>query len=172
MASTFASELLQRNEVTAKSHEPIPYFSEVGLSPKVMIFCCFDPRVNPEEFLGLKKGEVLLVRNASGTPARNLIDIAAIDRLAGITEVIVVKHTDCGATHITSDQVREHILKHNPDAAAELANFSLQTTNDIAKRTKEDVDLIRSSPLIRKELRDTASGLLFDLKSGKVTKIV
>ena len=37
--------------------------------------------------------EAVIVRTASGTPARNLYDIAAIDNLTTLTELIVVKHT-------------------------------------------------------------------------------
>ncbi|KAI0438082.1 carbonic anhydrase [Xylaria telfairii] len=173
MTSSFVSELIQRAEVLSKNHKPYAYFSEVGLTPKKMIFCCFDPRVKPEEFLGLTNGDdALLVRNASGTPARNIIDIAAIDRLAGLTELIVIKHTDCGATYITESDVRNHIIKHNPELEGKLENFTLQTTTDIVERTKQDVELIKSSPLIRKELRDTVVGLLYDIKTGTLTKVV
>ncbi|KAH8165083.1 hypothetical protein CIB48_g3158 [Xylaria polymorpha] len=164
MTSSFVSELIQRAEVLSKNHKPYAYFSEVGLTPKKMIFCCFDPRVKPEEFLGLTNGD--------GTPARNIIDIAAIDRLAGLTELIVIKHTDCGATYITENDVRNHIIEHNPELAGKLENFTLQTTTDIVERTKLDVELIKSSPLIRKELRDTVVGLLYDIKTGTLTKVV
>lgn len=42
----------------------------------------------------------------------------------------------------------------------------------IVQKTRDDVDLVKSSPLVRKELRDTVSGLLYDIKTGKVSKIV
>ncbi|KAI8946643.1 carbonic anhydrase [Xylaria longipes] len=173
MTSSFVSEIIQRAEVLSKDHKPYPYFSEIGLTPKKMIFCCFDPRVHPEHFLGLTNGDdALLVRTASGTPARNILDIAAIDRLAGLTELIVIRHTDCGATYITQDDVRNHILKHNPGLAGKLDSFAVSPTTDMVEGVKLDVELIKSSPIIRKELRDTATGLLYDIKTGKLTKIV
>ncbi|KAI3320659.1 carbonic anhydrase [Xylariaceae sp. AK1471] len=193
MTSSFASELLQRaeyefltnptlndlkanmngNRVTSKNHKPFPSLSEIKLTPKRMIFCCFDRRVNPEEFLGLKReDETILVRTASGTPARNIIDIVAIDNLVGLTELTVVKHTDCGALHMTENDIHNHIISYNPDLAGKLDDFSVGTTTDIVQKTREDVKLLKSSPLIRKELRDTVSGLLYDIKTGKVTKIV
>ncbi|KAI0116331.1 carbonic anhydrase [Nemania sp. FL0031] len=172
MAPTLASELLLRAEVLSKNHEPIPYFSETGLSPRSMIFCCFDWRVKPEEFLGLTAADdTILVRTGSGTPARNIMDIVAIDTLVGLTELIVIKHTDCGATHITNDDIRDHIIKHNPDLAGKLDNFITTATTDLVKRAELDVEIIKSSPLIRKELRETAVGLLYDIKTGKVTRV-
>ncbi|KAI1748409.1 hypothetical protein F4782DRAFT_550772, partial [Xylaria castorea] len=105
--------------------------------------------------------------------ARNLNDIVAIDNLTTLTEVIVIKHTDCGAIHMTEEQIRAHIRKHNPDIDSEvLNNFAAETTHDIVDRTRKDVELIKNSPLIRKELRESASGLLFDITTGKLTKII
>ncbi|KAI1153538.1 carbonic anhydrase [Nemania diffusa] len=173
MAPTQVSELLKRAEILSKDHEPLPLLTEVGLKPRSMIFCCFDWRVKPEEFLGLTDADgAVLVRTASGTPARNIPDIAVIDKLLGLTELIVIKHTDCGATYITDNDVRDHIIKHNPDLTGKLEDFTILATTDIVKRTQLDVEIIKSSPLIRKELRDSTSGLLYDIKTGKVTKVV
>ncbi|KAK5636367.1 hypothetical protein RRF57_012079 [Xylaria bambusicola] len=137
--------------------------------------CCFDPRVIPEDFLGLtKEDRAILVRTASGTPARNIMDIVAIDRLVGISELIVVKHTafltatDCGATYLTDEGVREHMVKHNPDLAGKINDVSVGATTDIVERTRQDVDIIKSSPFLRKELRENVSGLLFNIKTGKI----
>ncbi|KAI0457224.1 carbonic anhydrase [Xylaria acuta] len=173
MTSPFVSEILQRTEVLSKDHKPFPYFSEAPPTPKKMIFCCLDRRVNPEKFLGLTDGDgVLLVRTASGTPSRNITDIAVIDRLVGLTEIILIRHTDCGATHITTDDVRNHIIKHNPDLTGKLDDFRASPTTDMAEGLKIDAELVRSSPIVRKELRNAVSGLLWDIKTGKLTKIV
>ncbi|KAI1123515.1 carbonic anhydrase [Nemania abortiva] len=172
MAPTLASEFLQRAEVLSASHEPIPFFSETRLSPRSMIFCCFDWRVKPEEFLGLKAEDgAILVRTGSGSPVKNIGEIVGLDALVGLTELIVIKHTDCGATHITDDQIRAHIIKHNPDLAGKLDDFASAATTDLAKRAQFEVEVLKSSPLIRKELRDTAVGLLYDIKTGKVTRV-
>ncbi|KAI1421977.1 carbonic anhydrase [Xylaria sp. FL1777] len=172
---SLAQELLKRNEAyLEKGHKPIPLFTELGFTLKKMIFSCFDGRVKPQELLGLTDADgVILVRTASGTPARNLNDIAAIDNLTTLTELIVIKHTDCGATYMTEDQIRAHIRTHNADIDNQvLNNYTIGTTHDIVERTRKDVQLIRNSPIIRKELRETASGLLFDITTGKLTKIV
>ncbi|KAF2967261.1 hypothetical protein GQX73_g6314 [Xylaria multiplex] len=156
-----------------KGHKPIPLFTEIGFTPKKMIFSCIDGRVNPEELLGLTDADAVIVRTASGTPARNLSDVAAIDNLTKLTELIVIKHTDCGAVYMTDNQIRAHIRTHNPDIDNQVLNsVVLGTTHDIVERTRKDVELIRNSPIIRKELRETASGLLFDITTGKLTKIM
>ncbi|KAI0534597.1 carbonic anhydrase [Xylaria digitata] len=175
MASSLSQELLQRNDAyVEKGHKPIPLFTEIGFTPKKMIFSCIDGRVKPEELLGITEAdEAVIVRTASGTPARNLSDIAAIDNLTKLTELIVIKHTDCGAVYMTDKQIRAHIRTHNPDIDGQvLDNVVVGTTHDIVERTRKDVELIRNSPIIRKELRETASGLLFDITTGKLTRIV
>ncbi|RWA14532.1 hypothetical protein EKO27_g560 [Xylaria grammica] len=175
MPSPLAQELLQRNHAyIEKGHRPIPLFTDIGFTPKKMIFSCIDGRVKPEELLGLTDAdEAVVVRTASGTPARNLNDIAAIDNLTTLTELIVIKHTDCGALYMTEEQIRAHIRTHNPDVDGQvLNNVVVGTTHDIIQRTRKDVELIRNSPIIRKELRETASGLLFDITTGKLTKVI
>ncbi|KAI0457395.1 hypothetical protein F5B21DRAFT_501445 [Xylaria acuta] len=124
MASSLAQELLKRNEAyMEKGHKPIPLFTELGFTPKKMIFSCFDPRVKPEQLLGLTDAdEAVVVRTASGTPARNLNDIAAIDNLTTLTELIVIKHTDCGALYMTEEQIRAHIRTHNADIDNQVLN--------------------------------------------------
>ncbi|KAI0555790.1 carbonic anhydrase [Xylaria curta] len=172
MSSSFVSEIIQRAELVSKDHKPFPYFTEEGLGPQKMIFCCIDPRVKPEKFLGLTGGDdALLVRTASGTPARNIQDIAQLDRLVGLTEIIIIKHTDCGSTYVTDDDIRDYVVKHNPDLTGKVADFTLNNTKDIVERTKLDVELVKSSPYVRKELRDKVTGLLYDVKTGKLTKI-
>ncbi|GAW20480.1 hypothetical protein ANO14919_099860 [Xylariales sp. No.14919] len=175
MPSSLAQELLQRNHAyIEKGHQPIPLFTDIGFTPKKMIFSCIDGRVKPEELLGLTDAdEAVVVRTASGSPARNLNDIAAIDNLTTLTELIVIKHTDCGALYMTEEQIRAHIRTHNPDVDGQvLNNVVVGTTHDIVERTRKDVELIRNSPIIRKELRETASGLLFDITTGKLTKVI
>lgn len=41
----------------------------------------------------LRLAGAVVVKTASGTPARNLNDIAALDYLTTLTELIVIKHT-------------------------------------------------------------------------------
>ncbi|KAI1350077.1 carbonic anhydrase [Xylaria sp. FL0043] len=171
---SFAQELLKRNEAyLEKGHKPVPLFTEIGFSPKKMVFACVDGRVKPRELLGIQDDDdAIIVRTASGTPARNLNDIAALDNLTTLTELIVIKHTDCGATYMTDNQIRAHIRKHNADVDNQVVNdFSVGTTHDIFERTRYDVELIKNSPIIRKELRETATGLVFDVTTGKLTKV-
>ncbi|KAH8166780.1 hypothetical protein CIB48_g1434 [Xylaria polymorpha] len=174
MASSLAQELLKRNEVyIEKGHKPIPLLSELGFRPLKMIFSCTDWRVKPEKVLGLTDEDgAVVVKTASGTPARNLNDIAALDYLTTLTELIVIKHTDCGALYMTEEQIRAHIKSHNVDVDDEVLNtVVLGTTHDIVERTRKDVELIRNSPIIRKELRENVSGLVFDVTTGKLTKV-
>ncbi|KAI0183764.1 carbonic anhydrase [Xylaria flabelliformis] len=175
MAFSLAQEFLKRNETyVEKEHKRSPLFSEMTFSPKKMIFSCFDSRADPRNILGLTPADgAIVVRNASGTPARNLNDIIAMDKFTSLTEVIVIKHTDCGATHMTEEGIRAHIKKHSPNIDSEiLNNFEMETTHDIVDRTRKDVELIKNCPLIRKELRDNTSGLLFDITTGKLTKVI
>ena len=41
----------------------------------------------------------------------------------------------------------------------------------IEESVKADIKFVKESPYIRKELRDSAQGFMFDIKTGEVKKI-
>ncbi|KAF2245698.1 hypothetical protein BU26DRAFT_568255 [Trematosphaeria pertusa] len=64
-----------------------------------------DQRVHPEEFLGLQRGDVPVIRNAGGRARRAVLDAAFLDALITITDIIVIHHTNCGLTLMTDEKV-------------------------------------------------------------------
>ncbi|KAH8664643.1 carbonic anhydrase [Xylariales sp. PMI_506] len=175
-SATLVSELLERNKEYVKTHKPMPYFSEIpkGISgPRTLIFCCLDGRVRPEEFLGLKpRGEALLIRNAGGHVPRNFNDILLLDQFVGIEEILVIEHTNCGATQITDEKVQEGISKYSPDGHDhEITELKFGTFEDPEARARDFVNFIKTHPFIRPELAQKTVGIVYDIKTGEVTKV-
>ena len=54
---------------------------------------CSDPRVIPEQYFGLNRGEAAIVRNAGGRASDALRSIATLDAIGGLSTIIVVHHT-------------------------------------------------------------------------------
>ncbi|RFU78297.1 carbonic anhydrase [Trichoderma arundinaceum] len=107
MAASFVDEILERNK-------PYKYFSEsVGQRmPSVLIITCLDPRCKPEEFLCLMPGESAIFRVGGGRVAPLITQITTLDCFLGsFKEIMVIHHTDCGATHMTEEKVHNHVLK-------------------------------------------------------------
>lgn len=63
-------------------------------SRKVAAVICMDARICPESVLGLKEGEVHVIRNAGGRASEAVRSLAISQQLLGTTEILIVHHTD------------------------------------------------------------------------------
>jgi len=163
--------LVERNRQVATQHQPLPFFSESTSLPSILIYTCADPRCVPERFLDLKAGEAVVVRNVAGHVAPNLLDAVALDvAVGGLKEVMVIHHTDCGALHFKNDDIRQ-VLRGRVGDQSEVLQKSFGAISDIEQGVRDDCELFRSSPLIRKELASSVSGYIFDVKTGLLTEI-
>ncbi|OCK85754.1 carbonic anhydrase [Lepidopterella palustris CBS 459.81] len=172
---TSVADLVQRNKELAASHTPIPTFAEMaGLGmgpPKTAILTCVDGRCSPENFVGLKPRDALVIRNICGHLAPALADIAGLDAFIGFNEIMVVHHTDCGATHFTNEMLRDTLKKRLPEHEANVDAMTFGAITDIEQSVKDDVDLFKKSPLIRKELAEHTYGFVYDIKTGLLTPV-
>ncbi|KAL1889893.1 hypothetical protein Sste5346_008618 [Sporothrix stenoceras] len=167
-------DLLERNK--AISHTPLPYYEELkqvnAPGPSTLIVTCIDPRCIPETFLNLSAGEVGVHRNAGGNIRAALRDINIVDTLFNLREICIIHHTDCGITHVTDEGVRDHI-KANTDKEhwPEIDNLDVWSNADIEASVKGDLEWVRTTPLIREELKKGTQGFVFDIKTGLLTKV-
>src|SRR3984957_16756603 len=76
---------------------------------KAIIIGCADMRVDPEEILGIKMGEAVVLRNIGGRVTPGLLEqLGLLGRVGEVAReipggggefhVIVLQHTDCGIT--------------------------------------------------------------------------
>ena len=72
---------------------------------------CADPRCDPAQFFAPKPQEMVVFRNAGGRVEAILPDILAIDVLMALKHIVVVHHTDCGATMLSEDDIRTELGK-------------------------------------------------------------
>ncbi|KAL1905115.1 hypothetical protein Sste5344_009166 [Sporothrix stenoceras] len=148
-------DLLERNK--AISHTPLPYYEELkqvnAPGPSTLI-------------------EVGVHRNAGGNIRAALRDINIVDTLFNLREICIIHHTDCGITHVTDEGVRDHI-KANTDKEhwPEIDNLDVWSNADIEASVKGDLEWVRTTPLIREELKKGTQGFVFDIKTGLLTKV-
>ena len=106
--------------VAEKGYEK--YITNKYPDKKIAILSCMDTRLTAllPAALGIKNGDVKMIKNAGGIishPFGSVIRslMVAIYEL-GVTEVMVIAHSDCGASHMSSAQKIEHMkargIKH------------------------------------------------------------
>ncbi|MCJ1479577.1 hypothetical protein MMC13_008263 [Lambiella insularis] len=169
------NQLLERNKAAAAKHQPFSYITEWeshGVQPpQVLVVTCADPRCTPEFYLGLKPGDgVIVIRNACGHVVPDLGSILGIDTLAVFKEVMIVHHTDCGATYFKDEALREQLAKRAP-GNKEIDSLMFGGIEDVEQSVRDDVQLLKSTPFLRKELVDHIYGFVLDIKTGELSPV-
>ncbi|KAL6696737.1 carbonic anhydrase [Trichoderma pleuroticola] len=174
MADTLVDDILERNKSFAVTHRPYRLFSESQgqKRPSILMITCLDPRCNPEEFFSLLPGDAAILRVGGGRVAPLIAQIISLDCFLGsLKEIMVIHHTDCGATHMNEKKVQDHVLKEDGVSIEDAVQLVLPVIIDLEQSVRDDVKLLKTSRIIRRELRDHARGYLYDVKSGLVRRI-
>ncbi|AKS42464.1 beta-class carbonic anhydrase [Wenzhouxiangella marina] len=161
--------------------------SELPLPParRFAILTCMDARLDPAKYAGLAEGDAHVIRNAGGRASDDAIRSLVISyKLLGTREWFVIHHTDCGMELFDNDTMAELLA-----SSLETASLSEQgwqdpgtgggstegryinwlSFKDNARSVIEDVQRIRSSPLVPADL--PIHGYIYDCKSGRLVEV-
>lgn len=87
--------------------------------------------------------------------------------MLGTREIAIFHHTNCGMTSFTSEQLRNLIKEQTPEAGPLVdAIPTFYEFSDLEASVKNDVQLLKDSPLILEET--VISGWIQDVATGKV----
>jgi carbonic anhydrase len=129
---------------------------------RMAILTCMDARMDPAKFCGLAEGDAHVIRNAGGRASDDAIRSLVVScKLMGTTDWFVIHHTGCGMQAYTDEQIR-HMLglesedvqnaaaawKHVWKSARTPANMEWMTFTDLVQSIVEDVERIRTHPLV------------------------
>ncbi len=134
---------------------------------KFAVVACMDARLDPAKALGLEEGDAHVIRNAGGRAADALRSLVISQRLLGTQEVLVVHHTDCGMLTFDNPTLYGHLP--GADLGADASDIDFLPFSDLEQSVRDDVELIRSSPLIAKDTPVT--GFVYDVKTGKIHEV-
>lgn len=167
-----------REFVAAKGYEK--HLTDKFPDRKLAVLSCMDTRLSVllQEALGLKNGDAKIIKNAGAvipTPwdsaMRSLI--VAVYEL-GVTEIMVVAHTSCGACHMSFHHFQEEMLRRGiPAAELERKDIDLDAWlegfHDTEKTVRETVDCIVRHPLIPSDV--TVRGFIIDSATGELSEV-
>jgi carbonic anhydrase len=133
---------------------------------KFAVVACMDARLDPAKALGLEEGDAHVIRNAGGRAADAIRSLVISQRLLGTEEVIVVHHTDCGMLTFDNPTL-QGICREQ--LGADASDIDFLPFSDVEQSVRDDVELIRSSPLIPNDIK--VSGFIYDVKDGKISQV-
>jgi len=136
---------------------------------KVAVLTCIDARVNPIRIFHLNIGDIIILRNAGNRITEDVIRSLMVAIANGITEIVVLGHSDCKMTKITRENARDAIQKlgGTVDPVTFLRfNEWLGTFSNEELNVRDQVALLRTYPSIPPHL--IIHGLLYDLGTGSL----
>jgi carbonic anhydrase len=131
-------------------------------SRQVAVLTCMDARLHPSRFLGLDLGDAHVIRNAGGRASEDAIRSLVISqRLLGTREIVVIHHTDCGMLTFTNEQLAAQVKR---ELGVDVAGRDFLPFSDLEKSVRDDVETLRRSPLIPREI--PINGAIYDVRTG------
>ncbi len=167
-----------RGYVASKGYEK--HLTDKYPDKHLAVLSCMDTRLSVllQDALGLRNGDAKIIKNAGAvipTPwdsaMRSLI--VAVYEL-GVTEIMVVAHTTCGACHMSFGHFKEEMLKRGiPEAELQRSDIDLDAWlegfHDTEKSVRHTVAAVREHPLIPADV--TVRGFIIDSATGELTEV-
>ncbi|MBS8094073.1 beta-class carbonic anhydrase [Streptococcus suis] len=135
---------------------------------KVAIVTCMDSRLHVAQALGLALGDAHILRNAGGRVTEDMIRSLVISQQQlGTREIVVLHHTDCGAQTFTNE---DFVVQLKRDLGVDVAGQDFLPFTDIEESVREDIALLKQSPLIPDDVE--ISGAVYDVDTGRMTEVI
>ncbi len=150
---------------------------------KLAVLSCMDTRLTEllPAALGLKNGDAKIIKNAGGlvispfdSAMRSLL--VAVYEL-GVTEIMVVAHSHCGACHMSFKEFEAHMVDRGikPEVFDMISrcgidlNHWLEGFHDTEESVKRTVDTVKHHPLMAKDVQ--VRGFIIDSVTGELSEI-
>lgn len=141
------------------------------------VVSCMDARLTEllGAALGLRDGDAAVIKNAGGIvrdiyggEVRSLL--VAVYEL-GVTEIMVVGHTDCKVEGLMADEIKSKMLRRGIDKADVEAvdNGWLGGFADVEGAVRDSVAFIKAHPLIPRDV--SVRGFVMDINTGALSEV-
>lgn len=169
-------EMLSRNSKLAEKYQAPPDLMKMiaGMRASgagVIVLSCSDPRLNPYALLGIDPNlKATMVRNAGGRVFDAIRTLSVLQTIGQPGTIVVMHHTDCGMTHFHDDAIKKALIEIAPEEASSIEAMKFgEITGSIEDSVREDLALLRASPLIKKTTQ--LVGLSLDIFTGVLTEV-
>ncbi|MEY2673181.1 MAG: hypothetical protein RL228_1023 [Actinomycetota bacterium] len=155
-------DVLSANEKFAQTFK---HMDLTGRAAKELaIVTCMDSRINPLEIVGMKPGDVKILRNAGARVTDDVLRTLVLATwLLGVKRVLVIPHTDCRMASASEADVHAAIFR---ESGVDTRGIEIRTVADQKSALATDIQRIKSFPFLPKEL--IVGGAIYDVDTGKI----
>ncbi len=131
------------------------------------VVTCMDSRIDPLSVLGMKAGDVKILRNAGARVTEDVLRTLVLGAyLLGVTRVLIMPHTDCKMAGATEDEIHAIIAER---FGVDTRSAEFRTVTDQTSALATDVTRVRAYPLLPRDL--VVGGALFDVRTGRLLPV-
>ena len=134
------------------------------------IITCMDSRIEPLSIVGMRPGDVKIIRNAGARVTEDVLrTLVLATHLLGVTRILVMPHTDCKMASGTEAEVHAAI---HAASGIDTRSIEIRTVRDQEQALAQDLVRIASFPLLKSgthiggAIYDVHTGLLQPLRSS------
>jgi carbonic anhydrase len=155
-------DLLQNNVTYAESFDK----GDLPAVPaeRVAVVTCMDARIDVHRILGVREGDVHVIRNAGGLVTDDAIrSLLLSQRVLSTEEVLIIQHTGCGMLNLPEEQIKRDLERE----FASPPSFELGGFTDLHDSVRAAVTTIKDTPFLRGAVR----GFLYDVTNGRLHEV-
>lgn len=176
-------EIIRFNQEFVEGKQYEKFATDKFPGKKLAILSCMDTRLTEllPAALGIKNGDAKIIKNAGGviqhpygSVVRSLL-IAVLD--LGVTEVMVIGHTDCGVANLDADRLVSKMLGRGISMESiEFLKYSgidfykwLGGFDTVEQSVEDTVTMLKKHPLIPKDV--VIQGFVMDSDTGELKQV-
>ncbi len=124
-----------------------------------------DSRINPLSVIGMKSGDVKILRNAGARVTEDVLrTLVLATYLLNVSRILVMPHTDCKMAELSEGEIHKII---DEQYGVNTSSLEFRTTKDQLGALASDLNRVRSYPLLRQGV--SVAGAIYDVKTGAIT---
>ena len=176
-------EMLAHNMEFVKNREYEKYKTSKYPNLGIAVITCMDTRLTEllPQALGFKNGDVKIIKNAGGmilSPFDSTVRSALIAVYEmGVDEIMVIGHTECGATDISAPKIVDRMLERGINKECiDMVKFCeididtwLSGFESPEESVKNSVKILKNHPLMPKDVH--IAGYIIDIVTGGLKRV-
>ena len=157
------------SDVLAANADYAETFEGLGLGGRaargLAVVTCMDSRIDPLAILGMKAGDVKILRNAGARVTDDVLRTLVLAcYLLDVTRVLVMPHTRCRMVGSAEDDIHALIEERY---GVDTYSLEFRTVLDQESSLRRDIRRIRSYPMLPADL--VVGGAVYDVDTGRLT---
>lgn len=128
------------------------------------VVTCMDSRIDPLALLGMKAGDVKILRNAGARVTDDVLRTLVLAvHLLGVDRILVIPHTNCKMASGTEEEIHAALTEAT---GMDTRSLTIRTTGDQLAALREDLVRIRALPYLPEGI--SVAGAIYDVFSGRL----